>query len=216
MIKRLVFGAVGLAVAGVGPAAYFSAPGYWQSVRNEWYPAEEAAAAEQTLGSLADDATARPESSMAQRPPVSSAAPPSYGLAEVLNFDVTMDWVLKRWPRVSTGLAHLQYQGYRVPLVTGTAESDLAGSLTYYFNSQQVVEQITLRGTTGDARKLVALLSTRHGFARRVANDPGLFIYEVAHSAGRPKSVLEIRSAGVVQSSDPYGRFKVDLVMQRP
>ncbi len=213
MFKRILFGAAGLAVAGMGPAAYFSAPGYWGSVQEEWFPAEEAGP---TVDVTAGDISQRPGAALAQAAPISAATPPAYNLAEVLNFDVTMDWVLSRWPRVSTGLAHLQYQGYRVPLVTGTAESDLAGSLTYSFDPQQIVQQITFHGTTGDARKLVTLLTTRFGFVRRVVNDAGLFMYEAAASAGKRKSVLEIRSAGIVQSSDRFGRFKVDLVMYRP
>ena len=70
-------------------------------------------------------------------------ATPMPSLAEVLRFDVTVAWVMQRWPRVSTGLPYLQLQGYRVPLVTGTTVADLAGSLTYYFNAQQQVQRIT-------------------------------------------------------------------------
>ncbi len=62
----------------------------------------------------------------------------------MLRFDVTVEWVMQRWPRVSTGLPYLQLQGYRVPLVTGTKVADLAGSLTYYFNARQQVQRITL------------------------------------------------------------------------
>jgi len=56
--------------------------------------------------------------------------------------------VISRWPRVSAGLAELQLQGYRVPLVSGTTANDLAGALTYYFNSRQQVQRITFQGTT--------------------------------------------------------------------
>ena len=48
--------------------------------------------------------------------------PRSRSLDEVLRFDLTPDWILHRWPRVSTGLAQLDLQGYRVPLVSGTRE----------------------------------------------------------------------------------------------
>ena len=58
-------------------------------------------------------------------------------LADAFSMDKTPLWVLQRWPRVSTGGAQLQLQGYRVPLVTGTGEGDLAGSMTYFFNPQQ-------------------------------------------------------------------------------
>ncbi len=216
MFKRVILAGMGLMAVGMGPAAYFSAPGYWTAVRDEWFPAKEAAGAAGTEDIASGGAPAPSDPALAARPTPSLAEAPVYDLAEVLSFDVTMNWVLSRWPRVSTGLAHLQYQGYRVPLVTGTAASDLAGSLTYYFDPQQQVQRITLHGTTGDVRELLTLLTTRHQFKRRPANNPGLFIYEAVHSYGRRKSVLEITSAGVVQSNDPFRRFKVDLVMERP
>ena len=79
---------------------------------------------------------------------------PLPSLAEVLRFDVTVEWVMQRWPRVTTGLPQLQLQGYRVPLVTGTSLSDVAGSLTYYFNARQQVQRITLRGTDRRSQRL--------------------------------------------------------------
>ena len=101
---------------------------------------------------------------------------PLPSLAEVLRFDVTVEWILRRWPRVTTGLPYLQLQGYRVPLVTGTGMSDVAGSLTYYFNAQQQVQRITLRGTTGDPSVLASILTSRYRFARRLTNDPGVVL----------------------------------------
>ncbi len=44
----------------------------------------------------------------------------------VFSFEVTPEWILARWPSVSTGLAQLQLEGYRVPLVTGTGQEDVA------------------------------------------------------------------------------------------
>jgi hypothetical protein len=136
-------------------------------------------------------------------------------LAEILRFDVTPEWILRRWPRVSTGLARLQLQGYRVPLVTGTAESDLAGALTYYFNPQQQLQQITFQGTTGDARNLVAFLAGRLHFVRRLTNDPGLTVYEAVRSDGKPAGSVRIRSAGIVKASEPFTRFDVELALER-
>jgi hypothetical protein len=136
-------------------------------------------------------------------------------LQEVFRFDVTTAWVLGRWPRVSTGLAKLDLQGYRVPLVTGAAESDLAGSLTYYFNPKQRVQQITFVGTTGDARRLVMLLATKHGFVREITGDPGLLLYQ-AEERGQVISRLRIKPRRVIRSDRPHTRFDVDLVMQRP
>ena len=76
----------------------------------------------------------------------------TYDLGEVINFGATPSWIMTRWPRVTVGLAELDMQGYRVPLVTGTKYDDLAGSLTYYFDQDQRVKLIHFRGTTGDPR----------------------------------------------------------------
>jgi hypothetical protein len=146
--------------------------------------------------------------------PVDNTPTPS--LAQVLRFDLTVESILRQWPRVSTGLPHLQLQGYRVPLVTGSRVSDVAGALTYYFNTQQQVQRITLRGTTGDPGELVSLLVTQYHFARRLTNDPGLVLYETVDSSSRPAGALKIRSAGIVMANQPNQRFEIDLAMDRP
>jgi len=152
--------------------------------------------------------------------PTAAALPlegaPVRHVSELLRFDVTPDWIVRRWPRVSTGLADLQLQGYRVPVVTGTAPGDLAGALTYYFNANQQVERITFNGTTGDANPLITLITRQYRMLRRPINDPGMLIFEAAYGEGRPSSVVRIRSAGTIDASDVYHRFEVDMVMHRP
>jgi hypothetical protein len=136
-------------------------------------------------------------------------------LEQVFRFDVTTAWVMGHWSRVSTSLAELNLQGYRVPLVTGTKDSDLAGSLSYYFNPQQRVQRITFQGTTGDARPLVGLLVARHGFIRVVDKDPRLFLYQVKE--GRTViGDLRITPSAIVRMDDPHARFDVVLTMTRP
>ena len=128
-------------------------------------------------------------------------------LGEVLTFNGTPAWVMARWPRVTAGLATLDLQGYRVPLVTGTSAGDLAGSLTYYFDKNQVVSYITFHGTTGDPRKLVALVMHRYSFVPQKSDDPGLSLYQVRWN-GKPLSELRIRTASVVRADQPRGRTK--------
>ena len=136
-------------------------------------------------------------------------------LADVLRFDATTPWIFGHWSRVSTALAEIDLQGYRVALITGTGEADLAGSLTYYFNKSQVVQRITLHGTTGDARPLVGLLTAQHGFTREMADDPSLFLYRVRK--GRTvRGELRIKPAPIVRKDDAHARFDVSLVMDRP
>jgi len=141
------------------------------------------------------------------------AGPRFQDLAEIFRLDVTPGWIMSRWPWLSAGLAQLDLQGYRVPVLTGAGEDDLAGALTYYFNPRQQVQRITFRGTTGDPGKLIRLLADRFRFGRRLTNDPGLFRYEVAEPSGPAKSYLDIR---LLRPTDPAHRFEVSLVVERP
>lgn len=212
MLKKKILGTLLLAVAAGGPVAYFGAPDFWKGVRPKWLSPSQPAAA---LIASSDPLQGDPAGAA---PLVRLEGPRTKNLAEVFRFDrgVTTGWVLRRWPRVSTGLAELPLQGYRVPLVTGTEETDLAGSLTYYFNARQKVQRISFHGTTGDPRRLLKLLTGRFQFTRRLTNDPGLFIYEVAHPGGKPVSLLRIQSTPVVKSSEPNRRFEVELSIERP
>jgi hypothetical protein len=143
------------------------------------------------------------------------SAPPVVDLAEALRFEVTSAWVLGRWPRVTAGLPDEDLQGYRVALVTGTREDDLAGSLTYYFNKHQRCRRITFQGTTGDARKLIAYLTQRYGFKQQTSNDPNLFLYQIRWN-GSPLSELHIRPSRVIRADSPLARFEVLLAMNDP
>ena len=136
--------------------------------------------------------------------------------SSVFDFQITPEWIVARWPAVSTGLAELQLEGYRVPLVTGTAQQDLAGSLTYYFNAGQKLQQITFVGTTGDPRPLIGLLSSRFHLARRLVNDPGLVVYEAVHYNNELASSLRIRLAPLAEPNDSYRRYDIELSLERP
>ena len=217
-LKKTLFYVGGLLLAVGGPFTLFSGSDFLGDMKRNWLPGSAATAGiapDQTAAPLGPDALdGVSDPSLTPNMPIDPMPTPS--LAEVLRFDATVPWVMQRWPRVSTGLPHLQLQGYRVPLVTGTSVTDLAGSLTYYFNAQQRVQRITLRGTTGDPRVLVAFLTNRYRFTRRLTNDPGVVLYEAVDSGNQPVGKARIRSASVVKANQPYARFEVDLVMDRP
>ncbi len=216
----------GLILATGGPITLFSASDLLAGMKRSWFASSAAATAApshppgSSTSSPTPELSAGPSAPSVSMRPLSAAGTwadtvPSPSLAEVLNFNVTVDWVLGRWPRVSTGLPYLQLQGYRVPLVTGTGTADVAGSLTYYFNAQQQVQRITLRGTTGDPGVLVALLTGHFRFARRLTNDPGIVLYEAVDPNNQSVGSLKLRSARVIKANQPYTRFEVDLVMDR-
>ena len=140
----------------------------------------------------------------------------TYQMEQVFQFNVSPSWIMNRWPRVSTGMAQLQLQGYRVSLVTGTLPSDLAGSLTYYYNPKQVLEKITFSGTTGDASRLIQILTKQYGFARQLTNDGGVYLYQTVDEKGKVLSMLKVRSTGVIKREDKHSRYQVDLLLRRP
>jgi hypothetical protein len=137
------------------------------------------------------------------------------GLVDVFRFDITPQWITSRWPRVMTITPDADLQGYRVPLVTGTTEQDLAGSLTYYFDRQKSLERITFYGTTGDARQLVGLMSAQYGLLRELGSDPGLYLYQAKHD-GQVVSRLQVEVTPVMRATTPHERYTVDLVLSRP
>lgn len=142
------------------------------------------------------------------------AGDPVQNLGEIFNFQVTTGWVMNRWPRVSTRLAELDLQGYRVPLVTGTAHDDVAGALTYYFNQDQKVERITFYGTTGDPQRMVAAI-TALGLQQVIHGDAGLYLYQSKWN-GEVESELQVRPAKVVRADAPNERYGLALVLKRP
>ena len=149
----------------------------------------------------------------------SSAVPHSdvkvHDAASVFSFEITPEWILAHWPSVSTGLAQLQLEGYRVPLVTGTGQQDLAGALTYYFDARQKLQRINFVGVSGDPRSLIGLLATRFHMTRRLTSDPGLVVYEAAPAGRGPMSGLQVRVAPL-EPGDAYRRYEIELSLERP
>ncbi len=226
MLKRTLLCLIPL-LAAVGPLVLFHAPKWWSQLSA--FPTAALAGTPAATSNPAPPTPSDPvfpagqtdrltggEGQPGSATPLAVDSPPTVGMAEAFRFDITPAWVLSRWPRVSAGLAELSLQGYRVPLVTGTAEDDLAGALTYYFNPRQQVQRITFHGTTGNSQRLIQLVVTQYRFGRHLVNNARVFRYEVAEAAGPAKSYLEIRPMQVVKSVDPYRRLEVVLVMERP
>lgn len=139
--------------------------------------------------------------------------PPAIRLEDAFRFDITPGWVTTYWSRVTTTVADLELEGFRVPLVTGTQQDDLAGSLTYYFDKQHRMQRIAFQGSTGDPRKLVAFVT--HYYELRPEPTLGAGLY-LAKWNGVPKSVLRVRHEPVVLANAPLRRFQVDLELNRP
>lgn len=140
---------------------------------------------------------------------------PARHLGEIFNFDVTPAWIMSRWSRVSTQAGPPEFQGYRVPLLTGLRQGDLAGSITYCFDDQNKLQRLTFEGTTDDPTRLVKLVSDRFGFKAIKAPSPGLQQYAIRWN-GYTGSRLNVRMAGVIDAGKPKTRFSIDLEINLP
>jgi hypothetical protein len=220
MYKKNALVMLGLVAAAVGgPMAYyhFVAPVKSPPQATAGEPAvTQSALAVPPSGAAGPDAAANiagPQTPGAPAAPRSSVR--VQDASSAFDFQVTPEWIVAHWPSVSTGLAQLQLEGYRVPLVTGTGRQDLAGSLTYYFNAEQKLQQITFIGSSGDPRPFIGLLVSRFHLTRRLANDPGLVVYESAHANNELASSLKLRLAPQAEPNETYRRYEIELSLVR-
>ena len=141
-----------------------------------------------------------------------SECPPLCDMASAFSFDITPQWVTESWPRVTTVVGDSSHAGMRVPLVTGVMPDDLVGTLTYYFDDRQRVQRITFSGTTGDARRLVGLVTGEFGLQPQPTLDAGL--YQTKWN-GTIISTLHLRHASVVAAEARHGKLDVQLDLKR-
>jgi hypothetical protein len=143
-----------------------------------------------------------------------SSAARMHPVEQVLRFDLTRDWIYQNWDRKTTAPTDVGLYAVRVTLVSGTDISSLAGSLTYFLNSQDVIEHISFRGRTGDARRLIAFMVRTYLFEPVVA-PAGEELYQVKRS-GKVHSELRVRPEPVIRSTTPHGNVAVELELGRP
>jgi hypothetical protein len=137
---------------------------------------------------------------------------PVISLAEVLRFDVTPEWVMGRFPRVSTLLSETQLDGMRAPLITGSTPSDLAGTVTYYFDRYKQLKRITVHATVGDPTRFVAELQQSYQMSQEPSLGGKLYVIKWN---GAPTSLLNITPAAVIYNDLPYGRFQLFLELNQ-
>jgi Family of unknown function (DUF6690) len=133
-------------------------------------------------------------------------------LGKIFRFDLSPQSIAQRWSRVSTGLSDAHLQGYRVPLVTGTADNDLAGSLTYYYDARPRMRRITFLGTTGNPQRLVGFLAKYYGFRQSQNGNPRVTVYQArAPIVGK----LQVLPAEVLDKHQSATNYRVELVLER-
>ncbi len=100
---------------------------------------------------------------------------PVRDFGEVFRFDIIPRWIVGRWGSVNRTLANSEFEAFRVPVVTGKAANDLTGSLTYYFDANDVVQRISFLGATYDDKRLVEFMTTKYQLKKEPALGPDLY-----------------------------------------
>jgi hypothetical protein len=165
-------------------------------------------------GSLADKGPAEVERLAAapQEEVVAVPGPQVSNFGDVFRFDMTPQAITQRWSRVSTGLGDVRMQGYRVPLVTGNTDSDLAGSLTYYFDGRPKLRRITFLGTTANPQRFVEFLAKQYGFRQFQNGNARVTTYRARYGS---TGMLKIMPAEVLDKHLASTNYRVELSLER-
>ncbi len=138
---------------------------------------------------------------------------PVLTLAEVARFDITPAWITARFPRVSTVVGNEYLDGMRVPLVTGTTPTDLAGTLTYYFDHYQRLQRISIQGVTGNPNRFISELQRGYKLEQQPSLGGNLYLL---NWNGKATSVLRVSPAAIIRADAPYSRFDLFLELNQP
>lgn len=139
-------------------------------------------------------------------------APTAVPLEEAIRFNVTPEWVTARWPRVTSVTGDSSHLGLRVALVSGTEPTDVAGSLTYYFDQEHQLQRITLLGVSGDESRLVGLACRHFGLRPTQTLERGLYY---GGNEKTPTSSLRVANLPVVKAESTHARVQVALDLKR-
>ena len=138
---------------------------------------------------------------------------PAPQLSDIFRFDISPQWVKKRWDRVSITPTDYGLKAMRVALVTGTQPNDLHGALTYYFDQQKTLQRITLRGWSGDATRLVELVTREYRFKAQNTHMSGLYLAKPFFNL---TGALLLQDAAVVQSNNPTQQVAISMEINNP
>lgn len=138
---------------------------------------------------------------------------PVTDLREVMRFDISPEWVMNRFSRVSTVLAELRLKALRVPIVTGTRVDDLAGSLTYYFDGQDRLQRVSIHALTGDPERLIGAMTQHYGLQQEPNLEAGVY---TKRWNGLPVHFLRLSRSSVVHSDALHQKYTVFLELNQP
>jgi hypothetical protein len=138
---------------------------------------------------------------------------PPVALEDALRIDISPVWVTSRWSRVSTVVGETDHMGLRVALVSGTQPTDIAGSLTYYFDQRHQLQRVTFTGLTGDESRVITHLMNKYGFVPKPTVAAGL--YEAPAGAGKV-SQAQVNHLPVVSAAATNARVELAIELHRP
>ena len=161
-------------------------------------------------GELVQDLGQRP---VDQETGPSIVGAPVADLREVMRFDISPEWVIQRFSRVSTVLSDVKLQALRVPIVTGTRVDDLAGTLTYYFDGTGRLQRVSLHAFTGDPNRLMGAMTQHYGLTREASLEAGVF---TKRWNGIPIHFLRLTHSAVVHADALHQKYTVFLELNQP
>ncbi len=138
---------------------------------------------------------------------------PPISLEEALRLDISSVWVTSHWSRVNTVAGEGDEMGLRVALVSGTQPTDIAGSLTYYFDQRHQLQRITFTGLTGDESRVITHLMTKFGLRPQPTVVAGL--YQAPAGPGKV-SQAQVNHLPVVQAAAINARAELAIEIFRP
>lgn len=138
---------------------------------------------------------------------------PVRDLRDIIRFDITPGWVAQNFGRVSTVLADVQLDGLRVPVVTGTSGSDLAATITYYFDRQQQLRRINVQGLTGDPTAIATLMQQYYNL--KAEPTLGGHLYTTRWN-NRITSMLHVAPSPIMYSTAEHSRYTLFLELNQP
>jgi hypothetical protein len=107
----------------------------------------------------------------------------------------------------------LSLDGLRVPLISGTQPYDVAGSLTYFFDTNKTVRRIQFQGVTGDEGPLMQLMIQHYRLVPERSLGGQLLTMRWNN---RVTSFIHIAPAPVVSAQQPNARFAFFMEINKP
>ena len=134
------------------------------------------------------------------------------GIDQILSFNTTPTDIANRWALVSFHVKDDGLRSYRVPVVTGEKQDDLAGALTYLFDEQEQLQRIEFLGFTKDASTLINVMKQKFRMTRRPSPREALY---VKSRNKLPVSALRISKSDVINAAAESPSLEVRFELNR-